>query len=450
MKKFLFNLLAVISVFVISACEKNVIAEAVDYKENDSKLTVLTRTSGDDNASGEISYPVNIYIFDNEGKCVALDKIDSENTEMSINIGSGNYDVYAIARADAGKYDLPSKESATKETVISLKEGQEHGCLMAANASTTVKPGENNTVTLALKRKVMLIGSITINNIPDDVTDVIVTISPLYENLLLNGDYSGENGSKAINLVEESDGITWKADCNLYLLEAVDDAAIKVSLVRGEEVESFTSNSINALKANSRINIVGSYDKSTLKATITGEDWEDFQDVILTFDDEGGVVPPVTPPSPIPTVGSIYEDAALVLSAVPGGNETVVTLMSIAESSGLVFEDNQESVNSVVKDAVNGLAVSGISGWRLATTEEMKYVIDNKEMINSWLVDNGKPEFKIEVGTGGSVYSYYFENEAGNVKIMNSWTGSISENLPKSDRTTSILRAFTTITFVDE
>ena len=416
MKKILFNLLAVISVFVISACEKNVIDEAVDYKENDSKLTVLTRASGDDNASGEISYPVNIYIFDNEGKCVALDKIDSENTEMSINIGSGNYDVYAIAGADAGKYDLPSKESATKETVISLKEGQEHGCLMAANASTTVKPGENNTVTLALKRKVMLIGSITINNIPDDVTDVIVTISPLYENLLLN----------------------------------VDDAAIKVSLVRGEEVESFTSNSINALKANSRINIVGSYDKSTLKATITGEDWEDFQDVILTFDDDGGVVPPVTPPSPIPTVGSIYEDAALVLSAVPGDNETVVTLMSIAESSGLVFEDNQESVNSVVKEAVNDLAVSGISGWRLATTEEMKYVIDNKEMINSWLVDNGKPEFKIEVGTGGSVYSYYFENESGNVKIMNSWTGSISENLPKSDRTTSILRAFTTITFVDE
>lgn len=45
--------------------------------------------------------------------------------------------------------------------------------------------GEENTLTLSLERKVMLIENVSIKNVPSNVIAVNVTISPLYENLLL-------------------------------------------------------------------------------------------------------------------------------------------------------------------------------------------------------------------------------------------------------------------------
>lgn len=45
--------------------------------------------------------------------------------------------------------------------------------------------GEENTLTLSLERKVMLIENVSIKNVPSNVIAVNVTISPLYENILL-------------------------------------------------------------------------------------------------------------------------------------------------------------------------------------------------------------------------------------------------------------------------
>lgn len=49
----------------------------------------------------------------------------------------------------------------------------------------------------------MLIENVSIKNVPSNVIAVNVTISPLYENLLLNGNYEGTDGSQTIDLIKE-------------------------------------------------------------------------------------------------------------------------------------------------------------------------------------------------------------------------------------------------------
>lgn len=56
---------------------------------------------------------------------------------------------------------------------------------MAAKNNVTLAYGEENTLTLSLERKVMLIENVSIKNVPSNVIAVNVTISPLYENILL-------------------------------------------------------------------------------------------------------------------------------------------------------------------------------------------------------------------------------------------------------------------------
>ena len=117
----------------------------------------------------------------------------------------------------ASAYELPTKESATKEAVIRLKDGQAHGDLMAANNSVTLAYGEENTLMLSLQRKVMMLESVTINNVPGSVTAVSVSVSPLHENILLDGSYSGESVSHTVALTREGVGNTWKRTSHIEI-----------------------------------------------------------------------------------------------------------------------------------------------------------------------------------------------------------------------------------------
>lgn len=113
----------------------------------------------------KINYPVNIYVFSGDA-CIVTAKIESEETPISLRLPEGSYDVYAIAGADAETYNLPTKENAAKEYLIKLNDGKTHTDLMAAKNNVTLAYGEENTLTLSLERKVMLIENVSIKNVP--------------------------------------------------------------------------------------------------------------------------------------------------------------------------------------------------------------------------------------------------------------------------------------------
>lgn len=99
-------------------------------------------------------------------------------------------------------------------------------------------------------------------------------------------------------------------------------------------------------------------------------------------------------------------------------------------------------------DAVNSgiaeLATEGIAGWRLPSLEEMAYVRENIETINSNLTNSGQ-DIIIEK-SAGSLYSYYFMTPDGEINTYNICRGD-TDNNPNSGLKTVILRAFATLTF---
>ena len=464
MNRCLFKFLSLLFIAVtFSSCEKyNGVDEDFENKEANSTLVIRTRAAQVVGAESEakVSYPVNVYVFDDADRCVAVMAITSDADELSLNLPEGGYDVYAVAGADAGAYDLPTKENATKESVVALKDGHGHGDIMTANNTVTLAYGEENKLTLTLERKVMMIETVTINNVPSNVTAVSVSVSPLYENILLNGSYSGERGEYTVNLTEEGESNIWKNEDVAYLLEAVGTATVKVSFTAGDKIHSYSYLCPEELKANYKVNISGTYTEDDIKMTgsITGATWEGTKNVTFEFNESGSSETTVVPDDgeddsgqPVvsedaPKVGTLYKNC-YVLRVVPQGAETVVTLMSIKDAKGLVFdEEKQESVREAVNTGIAELATySEIEAdWRLATMEEMEYIADNIETIGDTFYDlrGQSPNWSNLIF---DTNSFYFENDEGNIETYNPSTEKVFPVASESN--SSILRAFATVTF---
>jgi len=447
-------MLLAMATFMFISCEKynEDDKQTNNNKEANSTLTVRTRAAENTNTENTtISYPVNIYIFNNN-QCVEAKTIETADAEISFKLPEGSYSVYAIAGADAESYDLPTKENATEETVISLKSSKSHGDIMTAQNTVKLAYGEDNTLTLSLKRKVMLIETVTINNVPSNVTAVSIEISPLYKNILLNGGYSSEkDGAQKIDLTEDVDGSTWKNTSGTYLFEASGQATIKVSLTTANGTKSYSYSSTGELKANHKINITGTYNENgiALNGTITGCSWEEPVNITFNFDETGSSTEENTGGNneetgdivndKAPQAGTLYKDC-YVLKSEKTDKGTVVTLMSTGYKDRLEFtKGDQESMKTAINTAISQLANPDISSWRLPSLEELKYIKDHISEIGNNLTQKGKDNFPPDS-------FYFYLTQDNKISTFNTSTDDIIET-PSSGGAKFILRAFATITF---
>ena len=452
---------AVLLTTAVVSCSKEVVAEDEPAKEPNSTLNIRTRV-GEETAGGtgaEVSYPVNVYVFGTDGKCCKYAQIGEGDTEISIELLEGTYEVYAIAGADASSYALPAQAGATKKSIVALT-GEAHSDLMAAGNVVVLSDGGENTLTLALQRKVMLLQSIVINNVPSSVKAVSVTIAPLYENLCIDGSYDEAQGPQEISLSNEGGTKTWRSAGSEYLMPPANaNATITVNMTDDTgKLSSYSYTSAEELQANYKINIEGTYTERLgvqLSGTIIGAEWDGERNISFDFDESGSTVTPggggstgvdggdgdqsgVSTEAPQP--GTFYQDKYYVLKSETEGGVTEVTLMTTDEAtvlSGTVTD--QEAVRSAVDGAIAQMtSASGIAGWRLPTQEEMEYVLANFKEIQDDLLDNSFTRlsatnaFYFLTAGDGRISSYTFNGD-----------GWLSDTLDEETR----LRAFTTLTF---
>ena len=460
MNKQIILLLLLMAVSVLTSCEKFNDDGVIDNKEANSTLVIRTRAAQAEGAASaaEISYPVNIYVFNESDKCVEVVQIASEDDALSLKLPEGRYDVYALAGTDAEAYELPTKENATKDAVVALKSGHGHGDVMTAHNAVTLAYGEENTLTLSLERKVMMLESVTINNVPASVTAVAVSVSPLYENIKLDGGYSGENGEYKADLVCEEGGNIWKSSGAVYLLEAAGAATVKVAFTSNGKTHSYSYLCPKELKANYKVTISGTYsgDGVKLNGSITGAEWAGTTDVTFVFDEtgEGETVVPGDEDEPsggdvvagtVPEVGSLYNGGYVLRR---NDDEKTVTLMSPKCLAKLVFtEGDQESLKAAVDGGIAELAVEGITGWRLANVEEINYMRNHWEEIKGHFdamwegVYDGIDYFDASkmyyCQVGDEIYTYNLKDIDGEPVF------------PDSGSSSYVLRAFTTIPYVE-
>ena len=409
----------------LGSCSQEVINE--DMTAPDSRMTIMTRGYGD-----PITSPLRLYVFDSNG-CVAMETLDEGSSSFTKNLPAGSYDVYALAGVDDTRYTLPSKEEATKTTAIALKAGQQLGDLMAGYSSVTLRDGGDNSTTLNLSRKVILIKSITIKDVPVGTASVSVTIGPIQESMLLNGTYQGDEGKFATTLTKQSDGTTWKMETeDIYLLPSVGKPTITVTV--GTTPFSYTCQS--ELEANHKVTIEGTYKEPTalpaeltLSGTINGVAWGSESGVDFEF---GPSEEPTTPPATVPTEGSTYL-GCYVLKV--NGNE--VTLLSPSEDRNTVSQnDDQTTMSTKINAKLTNWEQSISKTWRLMNYEEAEIIYNRYDTINN--ID----------GIGDIIRpSRYLLSHEGKICCFNTSlkTGfSIAEVLASSS--TIYLRPVTTIT----
>lgn len=453
-------LLLLMAVSVFSSCEKFNEDEVVENKEANSTLIVRTRAAANDGTeSGTesiISYPINIYVFDESNECVAVSTLSSADDELSLKLPEGMYEVCAVAGASADSYELPTQETATKETVLTLKDGQKHGDLMTANNTVTLEYGGTNTLTLALERKVMLIESVTINNVPASVSNVSVSIHPLKANLLLDGSYSGENGASEIELTEDVDGSTWKNTDGVYLLEAVGRPTVEVTFTINGETVSYSYTCDRELKANHKVFITGTFtgDGIEMTGSISGVEWAEDEEIEFDFggkesggtDDNGDVET-----SDVPTVGTLYKGCYVLKSETNGGMTTLTLMYPENYSQVWGFDkDDQESIEAELTTVLAGLSVEGISTeWRLPTLEEIEILgknyneINEKiKVLNESLATNERIDL---IQTSNN--TYFFIDADSSIKTYNPVKNEPAPSIGTGVST--LLRAFTTQTIAD-
>lgn len=453
-------LLLLMAVSVFSSCEKFNEDEVVENKEANSTLIVRTRAAANDGTeSGTesiISYPINIYVFDESNECVAVSTLSSADDELSLKLPEGMYEVCAVAGASADSYELPTQETATKETVLTLKDGQKHGDLMTANNTVTLEYGGTNTLTLALERKVMLIESVTINNVPASVSNVSVGISPLKANLLLDGNYSGENGTSKIELTKDVDGSTWKNTDGVYLLEAVGRPTVEVTFTINGETVSYAYTCDRELKANHKVFITGTFtgDGIEMTGSISGVEWAEDEEIEFDFggkesggtDDNGDVET-----SDVPTVGTLYKGCYVLKSETNGGMTTLTLMYPENYSQVWGFDkDDQESIEAELTTVLAGLSVEGISTeWRLPTLEEIEILgknyneINEKiKVLNESLATNERIDL---IQTSNN--TYFFIDADSSIKTYNPVKNEPAPSIGTGVST--LLRAFTTQTIAD-
>lgn len=390
MKNILKTTLLLLFATSLFSCEKFNDEEAFEDKDANSTLVIRTRAAQAEGAEGtaEISYPVNIYVFDDADRCVDLVQLASGDDELSLKLPEGSYGVYALAGTEAEAYELPTKENATKDAVVALKDGHMHGDVMTAKNNVKMAYGEENTLTLSLERKVMMLESVTINNVPASVTAVTVSVSPLYENIKLDGTYDGDNGDYTASLTREGETNVWKSTGAVYLLEASGTATVKVSFTTGDNIHSYSYNCPKELKANYKVNINGTYssDGVELSGSLTGVEWAGTTDVTFSFDESGEseTVVPGGDDDPsgedavtgtAPEVGKMYKGCYVLMKN--DDTENTFTLMS---PKCLTLE-SVEDLETVVNDSIAKLAVDGIDGWRLANESELDYMRNNYSTI---------------------------------------------------------------------
>lgn len=442
---------------MLTSCSKTVsdIDDPSASYGGNSSLSIITRSGNED---AIVSYPVKVYLFNSNSTCIAVQTLADEGDNLSIeDLKAGTYHVYAVGAAEENRYTLPTQDAAAATSTITLQENKVHEDLMLANNTVTIGQNETNQLTLAMQRVVCMLKAIEVKQVPTDVDAVSITVTPLRETVQLNGEFSGEEGSITVALTEQSDGTTWKNSAQQYMLPSVGNATITIRMTKGETTNSYSYTCTEAFAANYKINIDATYTGSTfnLTGTITGATWAGERTITFEFDEtsstgSGNEDPGNNDPGdnndnndaldgPAPTVGSNYQGTYVLRAVDNGDNTTTVTLMSPTQTTGLSFTANdQESISAAVNEAIAGLAVEGISGWRLPTTEEMEYITAEQDNnLNESIRQAGFTALSIE----NTIFYFYTNtnNEISSYKLLSGKT------LAPDNKT--ILRAFTTLTF---
>lgn len=346
------------------------IAEDDDWlSEGEEKsLKVKVRSAGET----ELVYPLYLYAFAENGQLAASQVIADEEEDMSLTLSKGDFQVVAITGTSAS-YQLPERPDLDDVITLTGSKGAETP-LMVGRANVEVGKASTSTVQITLSYVVAAL-NVELKEVPSNVSAVQLSLSPLYSNLSMDGDYGGDSQKVKVDCTSDGEG-NWAAQ-TVYIFPgsgAKTIFSIYFKMDDGSEV-TYGYTFQGTPEANHLFNVTGTYAGGVIVGgSFDVNDWEGSIDVEFEFG--ANVVPdeeeeegnenevedePEVDLTGVPEVGSIWND--MIVADMGEADETGVELL-------LMSLDEWEGMTSQVDDVTSGYSVNGISGWRLPTHEE--------------------------------------------------------------------------------
>ena len=393
------------------------------YESSDNQLRIVTHTRGGEEGASSVA---SIFLFNGSSEYVRTLQTDAAGSytsaSASVKLPQGAYTLCALSPSDLSHFQFPATPSPT--SVISQAEGQAMGDLLMASATASLDDGESQTVNLELERKVLELSTVTISQVPGEVTAVTVSVAPFYSGIRFNGSYVEESPlTCTFALAESATAGVWEAAPHQLAFPSKGVHTITVTFTRGETgSSSYTYTAENALTANNRYNISGTYTEPlgvTLEGAITLQAWTtDPSAIPFDFDESNAISDSGSGGSgtddpnagsggsdntETPIAGQLYKGCYVV--TVDGTNRTAV-LLSQNEESGYKGDALSFVLPSLNESLSTWPSVFGVSGtWRIPTIDEVRAFAPSSDLMDG-------------VSTSKTVYCYD-ESKLKTVKITN-------------------------------
>ena len=366
-----FQLACMGAILTLSGCTEeviNTVNEASGPVQTFSLLKFNTRGEGD------ITTPGYLYLF-KDNSCVSRLDMGADGQVPAMPLSPGSYAIYAIGGEDLDHYAIPASDEAEATSVIGPKAGASMGDLLMGGTTIELEEGETEEAALELERKVFRLEQVVVRNVPDEVTKVELAISPVSDNILLNGTYADKTSTLVVSL-NKGDGGTWSATPQRYALPSSVAPTIALSFTTATGVEVYRKTVDDAIAANTKLNIEGTYAEtqpSTFSATITAQTWPaSAREISFDFDEtDNGAL------SAVPVAGQMH-DGYYVISV----NEANRTAILLAKTHISYTAPGEKAADAPEADWIASFVTpmaslekpfAAIGDWRLPTFAECSY-----------------------------------------------------------------------------
>lgn len=184
-------LLAVCFIAIMYSCEQVQIPGSILGTKEVRQVFIETRMTGEDTPV----YPIRVFAFRaSDGRLAGEQTLADADEPLSIGLPEGAYNLFVIAGVNG--YVLSEKiEKADQK--ITLENGfTQTGALMHGCSYVNLQE-DDITVSIQMNYQVCEL-SCTLQDVPEDVQQVELTVSPVYKSLTLNGEFSDGGGSATI------------------------------------------------------------------------------------------------------------------------------------------------------------------------------------------------------------------------------------------------------------
>lgn len=406
-----------LAMFLFASCEKLEIpdisgSEGVNPSElkGENVLTIKTRSVTDD-----VQFPVAVYVFDKDGKCIESQKVESGDQKLDVSLAKGNYHVIAFGGTEG--WNLPS--SPTMDSVLELSD--ETGCspqaLQMGQADVTVGTG-NQTINIVLSYMVSTV-SLSLENLPSTVSAASVNVSQTCRRMSMRGEVMEVSNAK-IDLTKGAAG--WQTGRVYVLPGASQKTTFTITLIDSKdasnpETTSYAYTYSAPLLPATPYELKGRYasDMLSMTGTFTSEGWGTTVDLDFTFgpasgenikgDDDSSGIKVTSFPAP----GSLWNghlvaylysksdaDKPLAESALAQAESAEVLLLSLDEWTKIGSAINKTNPNEASEIASN-YSEGDVVNWSMPSSAEAKilkslYSDESISTLNDVIsVNGGKP-----------------------------------------------------------